>query len=426
MNKRSGVRVVAATAVAALATAGLVGISTTAASAASTTITFQVPTVLPAGSPSPWQAVADAFEKANPGYSVKITELGATGDWQTQIATELQAGNGPDVFKVSPGQGQGDSIINLAKAGFLGDLTSSKAVVAANPKGSAAVMGIKGKTYGLGTGTTPGVVVANYSLLYKDGLSWPTTFGQLIADCKVAVANGKTFFGLAGGMVPNDQLLAESVLQTTYKDTGWAAKRLAGKVTFAKDKGYAQALGQIVTMKNAGCFQAGAEAGGFADAIDQNFFGQKVYAVFVPGTTAVPFGKYVPPLSGQNIQATYIPALKAADTRIPASVNTAVALNAKSKNKAAALKFINFFASAAAQSAYQAITGDTPMNGSDARPQFAPIGPLMDAHKTFEAPLNTFTNAAVSDALGKGVQGLLTGQATVAQVLQSMDAAWGK
>jgi len=424
MNKKSGVRVLGAAAVALVASAGLVGVNTTAArAAANNTVVLHVPTVLPAGTPSPWQAVVDGFEKANPQYNVKVVYLGATGNYQTELATELQAGNGADVFKVSPGQGQGDSVINLAKAGFLMDLASTKAPKA-NPAGSLAVMGIKGKTYALGTGVTPGVVVANYSLLYKDGLSWPTTFGALLADCKVAVANGKTFFGLAGGMVPNDQLLAESVLQTVYKDKNWAANRLAKKVSFAKDKNWATALNQIVQMKNAGCFQAGAEAGGFADAIDQNFFGQKVYAVFVPGTTAVPFGKYVPPLSGQNIQATFIPAVKAADTMIPASVNTAVAINAKTKASAAAKAFVNYFASTAGQAAYQAITGDTPMNGSDSRPQFAPIAGLLDAHKTFEAPLNTFTNSAVSDALGKGVQGLLTGQATVAQILASMDAAW--
>jgi raffinose/stachyose/melibiose transport system substrate-binding protein len=408
MNKKSGVRVLGAAAVALVASAGLVGVNTTAArAAANNTVVLHVPTVLPAGTPSPWQAVVDGFEKANPQYNVKVVYLGATGNYQTELATELQAGNGADVFKVSPGQGQGDSVINLAKAGFLMDLASTKAPKA-NPAGSLAVMGIKGKTYALGTGVTPGVVVANYSLLY----------------CKVAVANGKTFFGLAGGMVPNDQLLAESVLQTVYKDKNWAANRLAKKVSFAKDKNWATALNQIVQMKNAGCFQAGAEAGGFADAIDQNFFGQKVYAVFVPGTTAVPFGKYVPPLSGQNIQATFIPAVKAADTMIPASVNTAVAINAKTKASAAAKAFVNYFASTAGQAAYQAITGDTPMNGSDSRPQFAPIAGLLDAHKTFEAPLNTFTNSAVSDALGKGVQGLLTGQATVAQILASMDAAW--
>jgi raffinose/stachyose/melibiose transport system substrate-binding protein len=426
MNKKSGVRIIAAAAASILVSAGLIGVNGVAANAASSnnTIVFHVPTVLPAGTPSPWEAVVNAFEKANPQYTVTIKYLGATGSYQTELATELVAGNGPDVFKVSPGQGQGDSIINLAKAGFLADLSKTKAATA-NPKGSLSVMGIGGKTYGLGTGVTPGVVVANFSLLQKDGLTWPTTFGDLLTDCKTAVSKGKTFFGLAGGMVPNDQLLVESLLQTTYKDTTWAAKRLAGKVTFAKDAGYKQALQQIISMKSAGCFQAGAEAGGFADAIDQNFFGSKVYAVFVPGSTAIPFGKFVPPLQGQTIQAAYIPAVKAADTRVPASINVGIAVNSKTKASAAAKAFVNFFASDAGQAAYQAITGDAPMNKPDSRTEFAPIAGLLSAGKTFEVPLNTFTSNAVSDALGKGVQGLLTGQATVAQILQSMDAAWG-
>ena len=37
-----------------------------------------------------------------------------------------------------------------------------------------------------------------------------------------------------------------------------------------------------------------------------------------------------------------------------------------------------------------------------------------------------WSNPAVFDTLGKDVQGLLTGQKTVAQTLADLDAAWGK
>jgi raffinose/stachyose/melibiose transport system substrate-binding protein len=51
------------------------------------------------------------------------------------------------------------------------------------------------------------------------------------------------------------------------------------------------------------------------------------------------------------------------------------------------------------------------------------VGLLADGSYT-TLPNNVWPNPAVYDALGTGVQGLLTGQKTIDDVLSAMDTAW--
>ena len=55
----------------------------------------------------------------------------------------------------------------------------------------------------------------------------------------------------------------------------------------------------------------------------------------------------------------------------------------------------------------------------------SPVGELLESGAFTGLPNAAWPNAGVYDALGTGVQGLLTGQKTVEQVLDDMDAAWG-
>ena len=423
MIKNRGGKLVAALAATALAATSVVALGGVANAAESNTITLWAPTAN-AGMPNQYEAVAKAFEAKYPQYNVEFKEVGQAGNYATVISTALQAGNAPDVFKVAPGIGQADSLVTLARAKYLKDLSSTTASKI-NPASAASSLNLAGKVYGLGLDLTAGDVVANLSLMEKDGLKWPTTFGEMLTQCKTAVDKGRTFFGLAGGMVPNLQLLVAALSQNTYIDKDWSAKRQARKVTFANDSGWRTTFDQVRQMKAAGCFQKGAEAGGFADAIDANFFGKKAYAVFVPGSTSIPFSNYVPPLKGETIVTAYIPAVKAANTRIPASVNYALGVNAKTKASKAALAFINFASTAAGQSAFQKITGGLPMDGKGTLlKEYNLIKPLLTAGKTFDLPFASFTNTQVSTVMAKGAQGLLTGQTEIGKILKAMDSAW--
>lgn len=417
MIKKRGGRLVAAVAATALAASSVIALG----GAANAANTITIWGVNAQQGKSAWTGVVDAFKAKYPQYTVDYKEVGVTGTYQTVLLTALQAGTAPDVFKVAGGAGEVDSIQKLAKAKYLLDLAGTSAVNFA-PVLERANFSLQGKTYGLPVDKSVGTVVANLSLMKTDGLTWPTTFGQLLTQCKTAVSKGRTFFGFAGGMTPNQNLINASLAQVTYADT---LKKVAGKLAFANSVGWRTNFDQQIAMKEAGCFQKGFEAGGFGDAIDTRFFGKQSYAVFVPGGTANTFRNFVPPMKGQDVVTAYIPAVKAADTRVPVSSDYAWGANAKTKNAAAVKAFINFAATTAGQKAYTDVSGTLSVKGGDVFPaHYSLVGPLLKAGKTAPIPYTLFTNSQVTARMAAGTIGTMTGQAGISKVLKAMDSAW--
>jgi raffinose/stachyose/melibiose transport system substrate-binding protein len=111
--------------------------------------------------------------------------------------------------------------------------------------------------------------------------------------------------------------------------------------------------------------------------------------------------------------------------------NYAWGINAASDDavKASAQAFLDWVAQPENAKAYADLSGSVPITGIDTKtllPEYAPIGDLLANGDYAALPNATWPNPAVYDALGVGVQGLLTGQKTADQVLADMDAAWDK
>ena len=95
--------------------------------------------------------------------------------------------------------------------------------------------------------------------------------------------------------------------------------------------------------------------------------------------------------------------------------------------KSSAQEFLDWVAQPEHAQAYADLSGAVPITGIDAGtllPAYAPIGELLStaptpASRTPRGPTRPCTTRS-----GAGVQGLLTGQKTVDQVLEEMDAAW--
>lgn len=398
----------------------VIGLGASAASAAeSNTLVFWSATAS-VGETNAYRVVAEAFVKAYPKYKVEFREAGLPGAYGSALTTALQAGNGPDIFKTAPGLGQLDSTVNMARAKLLMDLGTTKAK-AFNPAAEASSLNNGGKVYALGLGLVVGTSLYNKTLYEKDGMgAWPTTYAALLKKCAQAKTNGRTMFTLAGAMAQNAGIMVMSMLQNTYTDKTWAAKRINGKVNFANDPGYRKTLEQVVEMNKAGCFQAGA-AGAQADVFASNFFGRKSYAMFAPASLSVAWGANFP---GEELRAIYFPGTTAAKTIIPASTNYALSVNAKTKAPTAAKAFINYMTGAGA-ALFLKTTGYIGYGKSaTAAVQYEKMMPFVKTGKTYPLPNSQYTNASVYDALGKGVQGLLLGTTAPSKVLKTMDSNW--
>ncbi|WP_231733564.1 ABC transporter substrate-binding protein [Arthrobacter sp. NIO-1057] len=409
--------------VAALALTGCGGSSSSASDAENQefSLTFATSNTVE----SPYEALAKQYMQEFP--DVKITLNPQPNDSYDQVVrTQLQAGNASDVLVTSPGSASGRSILPLVEAGFLEPLSESAAALV--PEGSEALFGPDGKVYGLAPEITVVGLVNNDTASAAAGVNaFPEDFAGVLEQCGVLAADNKSMFAVAGTAAPNTGLLGMQLAATRVysKDPDWNDKRAAGDVTFAGTEGWQQALEAVVDLKDAGCFQKGAEGAGF-DVVTKALVGGDSLAAFIPG----PSNKQLKTTAeDQDFEVRVLPSEGGPDEDfIYASANYAYSINAASKNKDAATTFLEWLAEPEQTKAFAEIDGALPVTGLEdfdfANSAYKNVADLVLNNRYAPLPNSEWSNASVYDELGTGVQGLLTGQQTPAQVLEAMDAAW--
>jgi raffinose/stachyose/melibiose transport system substrate-binding protein len=369
---------------------------------------------------------AQTAKKYTDETGVPIEVIPYPGDaYNTQVTTQLQAGNAADVMILNPGTGQAISVVTLADAGFLAPLGGDSASLI--PEGTEALYGSDGKIYGQPTALAPVGLIWNGGGAKDAGIDeYPSTYEDLLADCKTAKDAGKSFTVLAGSMPPNTGLFTQLISATrVYQETpDWNEQRAAGDVTFADSDGWKETLQTVIDMKDEGCFQDGVEGGTF-DNITAGIGGGTSLSAATPGSAAASIGG----ATGLEITVQAFPPADGEKPFTLASANYAWSVNAKADEakQKSIQNFLDWVGSPEEAKAYADLAGLVPITGvtaDDLLPSYEPIGDLLENGEYTPLPLETWPNPAVYDALGVGVQGLLTGQKTVDQVLADMDAAW--
>lgn len=375
---------------------------------------------------SPYQTLADEYMKANP--NIKITTNPTPNDkYGETIRTQLQAGNASDVIQTTPGSGDARGIIPLAQAGLLEPLgdTAKNLII----PGSEAIYTVDDKVYGQPLDFTIGAVVASLGTAKMNGIdTFPTTMTQMYSVCSQLQGQGKSLLALAGAAGPNVGLTIQGIAATrVYAETpDWNQQRAAGTVTFADSDGWKDALQTFIDLKDKGCFQAGAEGGGF-DAITNGLAQGTSIGSFIPSGAAVEIAKAAPAEAAFQVEP--FPAANG-DSMVLGSSNYTLSINAQAKNKDAAKAFLEWMAQPAQQQEYYKLSGELPVSAFQdldlTGTIYEAVSPLLKEKKYTPLPNNVWPNPSVYEALQTGGQGLLTGQTTVDQVLKSMDAAWGQ
>lgn len=371
---------------------------------------------------------AQILQKYSDETGVEVEVIPYPSDaYNTQVTTQLQAGNAADMMVLSPGTGQPISVITLAEAGFLEPLDETSAGLL--PAGSEKEYQIDGDTFAQPTALTPVGMVFNVTAADEAGVSeYPATYEELLTACTTAREGGKdSFTVLAGGIPFNTGLFSMLVSATRVyaEDPDWNEQRAAGDVTFA-DSGWRDVLEDIVEMNDSGCFQDGA-AGGTFDSITAGLGGGTSLTAAVPGSAAASISS----ATGAELNVQAFPPADGGDAFTITGANYAWGINASSDDavKASAQAFLDWVAQPENAKEYADLSGSVPITGIDEAtllPEYAPIGGLLGDGSYVGVPNATWPNPAVYEALGTGVQGLLTGQKTVDQVLADMDAAWGE
>jgi multiple sugar transport system substrate-binding protein len=149
-----------------------------------------------------WQGIADAFHKANPTITVKVTAIN-WNDFDNQVQTLIQNRQYPDIT-------EGDYFSTYAQEGLL----YSADQVLSNPGNLLPVFAkqgtYNGKQYGLPFTTSSRTLFYNKKLFQQAGISSaPQTWADVQTDAGKIKALGKVGFGLPLG---SEEAQAESLL----------------------------------------------------------------------------------------------------------------------------------------------------------------------------------------------------------------------
>ncbi|MFY9927764.1 MAG: extracellular solute-binding protein [Streptosporangiaceae bacterium] len=410
----------------------LAGVSATACSSSSSgsgsgqepqTITFAINNA--SGTETYFQNAAKTYEQAHPGVKITIQQLPAES-YPQAITTRLQGGNAPDVFEAESGSGQTDSIQPFAKAGLLLPLTDPALKTELEPAGLSQFQ-YNGKIYAVSLGSAVNGIVYNDAMAKASGvtLTAGSTFSNVLQGCATAKSKGKSLFGLAGSVPQNTGILAlEIATSAVYgSDPNWDAQRTANKVTFAGTPGWTTTLNSVVQLYKAGCFQAGAQSAGF-DALTNGSSRGQLFGFFAPSGAAHDINA----ASGGHVSLVALP-FPAPSGQTWASVSSDVSMagSAHTKSPKLVASFLSYLASPAGQKILASGSGYFPVGTTDVSALSAPYKPvasMITSRQYRNFPTIDWPNGKVYTDLGNGVQGLLTGQTTVKQVLQQMDSDW--
>lgn len=404
------------------------GGATASTAGAGQPVTITLATETRFGKDSAYEDIIKAFNKSNTqNITVELQEI-PTQDYFQTIRTQFQAGNAPDVVWGSPGNGSNNALGPLAEAGQLVDLSGEKWATSSIPESSHDLY-YSGKTLtAVPVDVAPISEVINATAYQSAGIEPATTFNEVIDQCAAVRDKGLTsLFGLAGSQTSNTGLLAlEIAAANVYaKDPDWNHKRADGDVTFADSDGWKASLEAVQKLNTAGCFQPGPE-GGSPETVTPEFAAGKILGIFAPAGIAVNLESVAP---DSKISVAAFPGKTADDTFLFASPSNALAINAASPHVEAAKALLEFWMQPKQLDAFADVSGNVSLtsilNGTPVADRFASLEPyLTDPARNAPLPNLLWPNPEVYDALGTGVQGLLTGQTTVEQTLQAMDAAW--
>lgn len=376
------------------------------------------------GSKAAMENAIAAFQKANPGSTVKADYL-TPDQLTTTLTTQLATGAGPDLFRSDNGSGTAKAVQTLAKRGLLEPLTGSW--TSQMPEDISKNLKVDGKTYGFTPTLTSIGQLLNVNQLEKYGLTAPTTFSGVLDFCRQARAKGTIAYtsGAASSFDARSVLYALS-WQTVYSKTpNFADDVTAGKLKW-QDSGWKQAVDNNLAMVQAGCFPDNFTGTDISGAFKQLFSGATLGMI---GYGA--FMQYAP--AGANFAMQPLPATDNPDeSGMIVTPFSAVALNKNSKNKDLAQKFVDFLATPEENAKFV----------KDASPAGGLLSPFykelpkpetqidqqmityLENGKSNQFPDATFPGPTVSSALEQQMQQALTGKATTDQVLQQVQSTW--
>ncbi|QCP00058.1 extracellular solute-binding protein [Arthrobacter sp. 24S4-2] len=354
-----------------------------------------------------------AFEKANPDITLEYSFIPSAA-YPQRVQSELLAGNAADVIMTDSAKVQ-----DWGSSGYLEDLSSQPWVTGVRKELKPFVEN-DGKTYSMPMEVIGISLFANNALLQKAGITQnPATWPEFEADLQKAKDAGITPLSLPNkGGWTGDAAINAIAASLVYKNQpSFDSDFVQGKASFSSWK---SSLQQMMDLQSKGFIDFKSELG-----VDE----------WSTGISDFQAGKSAFYLQGAWNQSTFTkagldnsfipwPATDKPDSNANLFVGTMLSVNAKSKVKTAAEKYVEFWSAGKNASLYlEAENAVSPFTNGE--------NPSGAATKTFVAavndgryrilPSNTWLSAAGEKTLQEQVQALWLGQQSIDQTVKNLD-----
>lgn len=364
------------------------------------------------------------FHKAYPSIRISPTYYDIN-TYQNIVPTQFAAGNAADLVWM-PASAGAHSVQSLAKAGRLVNMAGRKwqsRIV----KSALANVSIGKRIYAWPMGWTPYTLAYNKDAFRELGLTPPRTYSALLAFCRKAKAAGRIPLAVGVGTITDVTILAQQISPSALlaADPDWTAKRRANKVTFSNSPGWRRTF-ELTMQVNEKCLEPGA-AGTTRNQAYSLFTSGRALMAAVPSTSIG--GLLQPAAPNMNIGVTPFPGETLARTRAVGIAANTIGVNSASRNKNAALTFVDFIArEGQSQLAARTLSQISPLDvkrGNLPAPFAENYSQLYKAGRVVISP-HTGWSAEVFLKFNTEGQGLFTGQRTITQVLAALDATWAE
>jgi raffinose/stachyose/melibiose transport system substrate-binding protein len=423
---RQGKLRVAGPMIAALAVLVSAVAATAAFAAKSDTVTLTM--MYPNTVQNAWTKTIADFEHKYPNIVIKPQYVdGITGN--TLLATQLQAGNAPDIFSVAAGTGSPTAIWTAGPAGKLFDFTGAAWTKRIPPNGVKYFTSNK-KIYGWPMAVSTNGVLYNTDLFKQLKLHVPVNLKDALAQCKTIKAHGKIPYalGFAGSTVGVSVMVLQLTNQFVYgQDKDWVSKRIAKKVTFASSPLWKNLFTAVSNLSKNGCFNDNPAGTSYPTGAGNLVASGQAVMEFLSGGTVNSVTSINPNLKYAMFQ---FPPDNSGGKHTVASIGFAlnIGANAATNHPAEVKKFFNFITDADVDVTWATAAGSiAPLNAIKGLfPSYlaASDAPLAKAGRLVVNASSEIPNPAFNTAVINAVIGVITGQETVSSALAALDKSW--
>ncbi|UUZ85232.1 extracellular solute-binding protein [Paenibacillus sp. P26] len=278
-----------------------------------------------------YEKIIKEFNKTNPNIEIEFKPTKNT-EYNTVLNTALQTGDGPDIIHLRPYAAG----IALADAGYLEPLDSVKGLDAIPKEAKLAATGKDGKVYGVPTVYSSTQIFYNKKLFKKLGITEPKTWDELMKAADTLKQNKiEPFaFGSKEGWILS--LTHGALGPQWYGGSDFVNQVLAGKTNF-KSKEFTDSLQMMQTMSK---YWPNNYTGLSMDDM-RNLFVTEQAGMMVMGDWEIAVMKKMNP--DLDMDLFPVPPVKPdGKATVTTWVDGSFSVNAKSPNKQAAMKFIEF------------------------------------------------------------------------------------